>query len=820
MFRNFLLIARRNLVKNKVFSLVNIFGLAIGMAACWFIFEYVHFERSYDRWHANASRIYRVPLSYSHYFFSSGGADADNYPGVGPAMKAEFPEVSDFARLATPTTFGGGTVMLSYTDQGGTTRQFNETELYFADPGFLRMFSFPFIEGDPRTALMDQHSVVISASLARKYFGHKDPMGKVMHMNNDPVVVKGVFAAIPENSHLHFQLLVGLPPQFDYTNWDAPGWYTYVMLTPGADPAKIKARLPAFVDKYLGEKMKSMNLSSSFDLQPLTDIHLGMSLSGEVEAQGSARTLYFLTILGVFILVIAWINYINLSTAKSMERAREVGVRKVAGATRWQLAGQFMLESMLINGLALGVTVLIVSLSGPAFDLFVGKGIHRAFLASGLLRQWSFWAVLTGIFILASLQVGAYPSFVISAFKPVLVLKGRFQRSAKGIVLRQALVTFQFLLSILLIAGTILVYQQLRFMRRQDPGYKRDQLLIVKAPAVFDSTYGRMVKAFKTELSRESTVLGVAPSTEIPGQPLVQDNAIRRLEQPAKDNSYADFLAIDQDFVPTYGVKLAAGANIPASEDGNWTQTMQTRVMINETLSQQLGYASPAAAVHRQIYFHSWLGDVKAEIVGVIKDYQQESLQKVHNPIMFYLARHIPPAYFAVNLNGRDLPKTLAYVRNVYNRFFAGNAYEAFFLDDHFDKQYRGDQKLDSLFGLFTGLAIFVACMGLLGLSSYVIRLRFREIGIRKVLGASMRSLLFLLCRDFVRLVVFAAIIALPVVWFSADRWLRNYAFHIRVGWGILLLPPLALLLAALLTVGVQSVRAALANPVDSLKTE
>jgi putative ABC transport system permease protein len=819
MIRNFLLIARRNLSKNKVFSLVNIFGLAIGMAACWFIFEYVRFERSYDRWHVNADRIYRVPLALEPKFLGYN-ANADNYPGIGPALKADFPAVVDFARLATPTTFNGALFMLSYTDQRGSTRQFNETELYFADPGFLRMFSFPFLKGDPKTALSDEQSVVLSASLARKYFGDEDPMGKVVHLNRQPLTVKGVFADVPENSHLHFQLLVGLRPQFLYSNFDAPGWYTYVQLAPGANPAKLDAQLPAFARKYLEKRLSPLSLSAAMILQPLTDIHLKSEVHDEVEAQGSEKTLYFLTILGAFILVIAWINYVNLSTAKSMERAREVGVRKVAGATRWQLAGQFMLESMLINGLAVLVTILIVSLTGHSFDVFVGKGIHRAFLASGLLGQWSFWAALVGIFLAASVQVGAYPSFVISAFKPVLVLKGRFQRSAKGVFLRQALVTFQFVLSILLIAGTLIVYRQLQFMRSQDPGYKRDQLVVIKGPAVTDSTYTTMAGAFKAELSRDAAIKGVTGTSEVPGQPIQANNGVRRIDQATKDNQWADFLLVDHDFLSTYGLKLAAGDDIPENEIGDWTRTMRSKVMINETLAKLLGYTSPAAAVHQQMYFISWLGDVKAEIVGVVKNYQQVSLQTAPEPIMFYRVWFAGPSYFTVNVQGGDLSRTMAHIKQVYGQFFKGNAFESYFLDEHFNQQYNSDQKLGGLFGLFAGLAIFVACMGLLGLSSYMIRLRVREIGIRKVLGASVGGLLVLLSRDFARLVGIAALIALPVAYFGADRWLRNYAFHIRVGWVMLVLPPLVLLFAALVTVVVQSMKAAMANPVDSLKTD
>jgi len=820
MFKNFLLIARRNLLKNKVFSVVNILGLAIGMAACWFIFEYVRFERSYDKWHANANNIYRVPMAFDHYFSVNNG-DASNYALVGPMLKAEFPEVLEYARLGPPDVFGRTRAsMFSYTDGHGNSRRFYESDFFYADSAFLRILSFPFIEGSPRTALGDGSSVLVSASTARKYFGSEDPMGKTLYLDKRPLVVRGVFKDLPENSHVHFQLLVLLPSRWGFNNDDAPSWYTYISLAPGADPAKIRARLPAFVDKYLHKKLSAYHLSAAFFLQPLLDIHLHSTFGGETETQGSEKTLYFLTILGVFILVIAWINYVNLSTAKSMERAREVGVRKVAGATRWQLAGQFMLESMLINGLAALVTVLIVAAAGPAFDGFVGKGVHRAFLASGAMREWTFWVVLAVIFIIASLQVGAYPSMVISAFKPVQVLKGRFQRSVKGVFLRQSLVTFQFFLSILLIAGTLLVYRQLQFMRSQDPGYNMDQLLIVKAPAVVDSTYGARIQTFKSELSREPSVLGVTGTSEIPGQHMVNDNGVRRIDQAKEAMSFADFLTVDKDFLATYGVKLAAGEDLPDNETGDWRPTMQSRVMINESLAQQLGYSSPAAAVHQQMYFVSWLGDVRAEIVGVVRDYQQQSLQKVHEPIMFYRSGSASPAFFAVNIDVHHLARTLASVKDVYNKVFAGNAYDSFFLNDHFEKQYQSDEKLGSLFELFAGLAIVVACMGLLGLSTYMIRLRVREIGIRKVLGASVGSLLILLSRDFVRLVGLAALIALPVIWFGADQWLRNYAAHVRVGWMILVLPALLLLMAALVTVGVQSVKAALSNPVDSLKTD
>ena len=817
MLQNFWKIAYRNMVRNKFFALVNIFGLAIGMAACWFIFEYVRFELSYDRWHKNAARLYRVPTDFAKTYMLTD-AIADNYPAVGPTAKAEFPEVVDFARLAPDPS------LLSYTDGRGQTRRFNEPNLYMADPSFLKLFDFPFLSGDPGTALLKPSTMVLSASLAKKYFGTADPVGKTVSLNGDPLMVTGVFADVAENSHIHFDALVSLSRlngQFGATNWDAPGFYTYVLLAPGADPRKLEAKFPAMIDKYLGKKLKSLNLSMQFHLEPVTDIHLQPTAS-EPEAQGSKQMLYLLSALGLFILVIAWVNYINLSTAKSMERAREVGVRKVAGASRLQLAGQFMLESMLVNLLALLLTILIVILVGPYFDRFVGKGISKAFYASGLLRDWRFWLIVSGVFLMGALQVGAYPALVLSAFKPVLVLKGRFQRSGKGLFLRRALVTFQFLLSILLVAASLIVYRQLQFMRNQDPGYNKDQLLIVKMPVLTDSTFPTRMAALKTELLQDPSIRGVAPSSEIPGQAMRQDNAIRRVDQDEKLVGYADFLAIDSDFVPTYGVKLLAGTNLPDEQGGpgDWFHTKREKVMINEKLAKQLGYRDAAEALHKEIFFHTWVGDIKGEIVGVVKNYQVQSAQAAYQPILFYHESHIPSEFLALNIDTRNLRHSLAKVEAVYNQSFPGNAYESFFLNDHFDQQYRADQKLGSFFQLFTGLAIFVACMGLLGLSSLIIRLRVREIGIRKVLGAPVYSLLILLSKDFVRMVVIAAAIASPIVYWGADRWLRNYAFHIGVGWVLLLLPPFLLLLVALVTVSVQSVRAALANPVESLKTE
>ncbi len=821
MLKNYLKIAFRNIFKNKTYSLINILGLAIGMAACWFIFQYVRFELSYDRWHKNATRLYRVPISWEA-TFTETDAGAMNYPAVPPAMAADFPEVVDFARLALPSIFAK-TWMMSYTDEKRQTNRFNESNFYLADASFLTLFSFPFLEGDPATALVKPNTAVISASQARKYFGTRDPIGKSVSLNKMLLTITGVFRDIPENSHIGFNMLISLSsmaPKFGYTDWGMPAYYDYVLLAPGVDPKKVEAKFPAFIEKYLGAKIRAMNLPVQFRLQPLTDIHLKSAYGGEAEANGSERTLYFLSILGIFILVIAWINYINLSTARSLERAREVGVRKVAGASRLQVAGQFMLESILINTGALLLSVLIVIIAGPNFDALTGKSVNKAFFASGLLHSLKFWLILLLVFITGTLQVGAYPAFILSAFKPALVLKGQFHRSGKGIFLRKALVTFQFFLSILLIAGTLIVYQQLQFMRNQDPGYNKDQLLVVKAPALADSTFFNRVAFFKTELLKNSAIKGVAPTSEIPGQAMEANNGVRRSDQDPKENSYAYFLEMDKDFVPTYQLGLAAGTNLLRTDTGDLYATKHTDVLINEALAKQLGYRSAAAALHHNIYFVSWVGDITGDIVGVVKNYHQQSLDQPYEPILYYHRNGTLWGYFSINISTKDLHRNLAYIQRTFDRAFPGNAYENYFLNDHFNRQYQADERLGDFFSLFTMLAIFIACLGLIGLSAFAIKVRTKEISIRKVLGASARGIVYLFYGDFIKLVCIAAVIAIPVVYWVASKWLNNFAFHIHLGWSVFIVSPLLLILISLATVSLQSLKAALADPVDGLRND
>lgn len=828
MLKNYFKIAYRNLLKNKIFSLVNIAGLAIGMSACFFIFLYIHFELSYDGWHKNIANLYRVPIQITGSLFNNTNVEASNHPALGPAMKKDFPEVVNDARVV-PTTLFMSNTMMSYTN-GNKTITFNEDHAYIVDSSFLTMFSFPFIEGDPHTALSDGQSIVISDKMAKKYFGNEDPLGKTLSLNlKTSFKVTGVFRDIPENSHIKFDLLFpfrmlnnnGLTDNMSLDEvWIWPEFYTYVQLAPGTDSRKVEEKFPAFVEKYLGTEMRKLKYNAQFHLQPVRDIHLRSNMEKEVEANGSEKEIGFLSMIGVFILVIAWINYINLSTAKSAERAKEVGIRKVAGAAKIQLIVQFMIESAMVNFLALLVATALVWILYPHFGAFIGKNIGSTGENSDWFQQSRFWLGLTGLLVGGALLVGAYPAFVLSSFRPILVLKGRFFQSARGILLRKTLVSFQFVLSILLIAGAITVYSQLSYMQQQALGYNKDQVLVLKAPAVFDSTLSTKMQSFKNQLLTNPSVLSLGASTEIPGQMIVDRNSVRKISEDQTHNFTPFYVSIDPDFIHTYHMQLVAGRGLLPEDMTTLSDSATTKLIVNEEVVKGMGFKSNEAAINQPIQFGYRTGELRGEIVGVVKNYHQRSLREVYDPILFYYPRFANWRYISVHLKTADINQSLSSFEKTYKNIFAGNAFEYFFLDDYFNRQYQSDQRFGNIFGLFTGLAIFVACLGLLGLSSFVIKTRTKEIGVRKVLGASIPSLLLLFSRDFIKLVGLASLIALPIIYFAAGQWLSNYAFHVGLSWWIFALPPLLLLLISLTTICLQSLKAALSSPTKNLRTE
>jgi putative ABC transport system permease protein len=821
MLRNYFKIAFRNLLKNKVYSILNISGLALGMAACFFIFQYVHFEKSYDHFNKNIDNLYRVTLKFTG-SFDNVALSATNHPAVGPAMKAEFPEVKDFTRLVNIAQIANQAT-ISRNEPGMPVKTYNEQGYFVADKSFFNMFSYPLLKGNSATCLAEANSLVISASAADRFFGKEDPIGKTLYYNGRaPLKVTGVFKDVMDNSHIHFNMLMSfstIGENWGYTEWTYPEFYNYVLLEPGTDPKKIEARFPDFILKHMGAKMKELNYGAKFFLQPVKDIHLQSNIAKEAETNGSAREVAFLSIIGVFILLIAWINYVNLSTAKSMERAREVGLRKVVGAAKTQLITQFLFESLLINVIALVLACAIVIVAMPFFRDFLGKDIAAGFFTTGLGAEPMFWIVFLTLFIAGALLVGLYPSLVLSSFRPTSVLKGLFVKPAMGISLRRVLVSFQFILSIILIAGTLIVSKQLLFMRNGDLGYDKDQVLVIKTPGIRDSTIESKVSYFKSESLKIPVVNNISITSDIPGEIIRYRNSVRKESEDNKSNFTSSLIEIDYKFVPTYGINLLAGRNFKEGEYldyGNQTG----RVLINEVLMNALGYKTPEDAINKRIVFD--LGEFKlhCEIIGVMKNFHQRSFKEPIEPILCYQPQYGAWKYFSVNMRASDITNNLAALEKLYITTFPGNPFDYAFLDDRFNAQYKEDLRLGKIFGLFCILAVIVACLGLLGLTSYVIRLRTKEIGIRKVLGASVGSIMILFSKDFVRLVVVASLIAIPVVYFAADKWLANYAFHINLNWIIFIIPVLLLLGIALLTISLQTLKAALSNPVRSLRSE
>ena len=831
MLRNYFLLAIRNLLRNKVFSFINIFGLALGMAACILILQYVAFEYSYDRFHVNKDRLYRVTNTISH----PGQPDnhqATNHPATGPNLKAELPEIEEFARIVHQSIFMGDVVAWSHQDKSGNLTVFNEEHCYDADPAFLRMFSFPFLYGDPAKALDDPASVVISASVARKFFGNEDPVGKTLKLNGHREFnVSGVFRDIPDNSHIRFDILTSFFLRFGWnpkqprdlnTEWRWAEFYTYVILDDKGDPAKVEAMFPAFIEKHMGEILRQYNSPESFHLQPLADIHLrSKGLTKEQQVHGNQQTVNFLLIVAALIVVIAWINYINLSTCRSVDRAQEVGIRKVSGATKRQLVEQFLLESFMVNLFAMLLAFLIIALALPYFNQFAGKNIGTGITDLTLIREPLFWNALPGFVLIGSFGAGLYPAFVLSSFRIVAVLKGKFISSVSGILLRKILVGSQYAISTMLIAGTIMVYKQVAFMRTQEPGYQQDQLLVIKSPAVGDSTYDHRLASFKNEATRDHRVKSLAPTSEIPGKLISQVNYVRRSDQGTEGNVLASHYYIDKEFIGTLGLKVVAGRNFI---DGEYMNDKKfgdvVPIMLNERGAQAIGFRNSADAIGQQVFFGSGEPDWKGRVVGVIGNFHQRSLRDDYGPIIFFPVEDHSGQFFVVNIEAQDAAGTIAALKNLYVTTFPGNQFEYFFLDDYFNRQYAADEQFGKVFGFFSALALMIACLGLFGLVTFMITQRMKEIAVRKVLGATIPGMVRLFSSDFLKLIVIANAIALPVVYFLVDRWLTSFAFRVGINWMMFVVPGLILLAISLATVSYQTIRTGSINPVKSLRTD
>lgn len=800
MLRNYFMTSWRSLVKEKLFTFINLAGLVVGITAFLLLWTYVQNEQGYDQHWENHETIYRLKQErYNQGELSTTWAAGCG--AIGHALDTNYAEVERFV------IFTRSNAILEYNE-----KVLRESNTFYASEQFFNMFSVDLLHGDPETALVEPFKVVLSETTAKKYFGEEDPIGKIItHNGQNEFEVTGIYADLPINSHMEFDALYSFSTfqsltgsrVVDEWNWD--GFYNYIQLKQGIDPAAFEAKIPDLIEQEIGEAMTERNDNIKFYLQPISNIHLTSDFMMEMKPNGDQQSTSFLFGIAFFIIILAWVNYINLTTAKSMERAKEVGIRKVMGSQRGQLIRQFLVESLLLNTIALLLSILFIFLLLPSFNGLSGRELSFNILNAQLLL------VITSILIVGTFFSGLYPALVISGFKPVTILKGKLRNSYKGQVLRKGLVVFQFFTSLVLMVGTATVFFQLEYMESQDLGVNIEQTLVVRGPNVTDSTYDDKLNIFKLNLSSQSDISAVTSSTAVPGsQPGWNAGGIYVLGDDSNTAKQYRIIGGDYDFLDAYEIEIETGRKF----DRNRTNDPST-VLLNESAVDVMGFATLEESLAKEIYF--W-GDT-FEIVGVVKDYHNESLKKSYEPLIFRL---IPNAsnFYSVKVNSSNISRTVATVEEEWKAQFPGNPFDFFFLDDHYQEQYKADMQFGKIFGLFAMLAIFIACLGLFGLASFITNQRTKEIGVRKVLGASLSSLMTLLSLDFLKLILLAMLLAIPIAWFLMTKWLAGFAYQMELNVMIFVLPSLVLLGIALFTISMKIIRSGMTNPVDSLRQE
>ncbi|MGK6350419.1 ABC transporter permease [Parapedobacter sp. DT-150] len=799
MIRNYFKTAWRNLFRGKIFSVINIMGLAIGLTAFLLLALYIKDELSYDRFHEKADRIYRVSREF---LSESGSTDlhlARVAPPYGPLIAQDFPEVERMVRmLETGITFRYG------------EKLFNEERVFFAEDGFFDLFTVDMVQGDPQTALKNPLTVVLSAPMAKKYFGNENPIGKMMRVNNQgEVMVTGVFEPLPAQSTMHPNVLISFASLNDdniygaerlRTDWGNNAFNTFLLLPKRYDPQRLTKAFPAFQNKHMGENTSKYSV---LHLMKLTDIHLHSHTDSEIEPTSDIRYVYFFSAIALFILIIACINYMNLTTARSAKRAKEVGMRKVVGAQRGQLIRQFLVESWLFTVAALLVSLALVALALPFLNELAGKNL----LFADLLTP-TFIGIIGVVMLFTALASGSYPAFFLTAFQPIKVFKGKVATDVKKGKLQQVLVTTQFAIAVLLITCTMVVYSQMRHIQDFKLGYAKEQVVLI--PAAGDSiTY----ESVREQLLQNHGIVNVARSSRTPTGRLLdgQSAYVMRGNELQPAEAMIKGLAIDEQFIPTYQIDMAAGRNLSKTHPTD----LKEGFILNETAASALGWTNPEDAIGNTFAY----GDRKGQIIGVTKDFHFESLHQQVVPLVMF--SHAPNfGSWSVRLAGGDTQSALGYLESVWKTRFPENPFRYEFLDDRFGALYEREQVQQTLFALFAGIAIFISCLGLLGLSMYMAELRMKEIGIRKVLGASVMGIVRLLSTDFLKLVLISIFIATPVAWWLMNTWLADFAYRITLQWWMFAIAGLAAVVIALATVSWQAMRAAVANPVDSLRDE
>jgi putative ABC transport system permease protein len=805
MFKNYFRIAFRSMMRNKSFSAINILGLSIGIAVCFIIMLFVQHELSYDRFNTNADNIYRIVFKAN---INGGKINEGNVmPPVAQALKNDYPEVKEATRLRT---MGHPRIDLN-------GKVFTDASLALVDSNFFNVFTIPFIQGDAKTALLQPNCVVLSKSAAHQLFGNEDPIGKLVRfkkeINVPPFIVTGVFDNIPSNSHFHFDMFGSLmsEPDEKSNSWMSSNYFTYLVLQNGYDYKKLEAKFPGMVEKYMGPQIQqSMGLSLTqfrtkgnelgFALQPLTSIHLHSNTISEFEPGGDIKYVYIFSAVALFMLLIACINFINLSTAGAGKRAKEVGVRKVMGSLKADLIKQFLLESVCITGVALIIASVFVQMALPVFNELSGKNLTFSFSIKPL-------AALTGLSIMVGLLAGLYPAFFLSSFKPIATLKGKFTTANKTYNVRSGLVVFQFFISVCLITGTIVVYEQMHFIQNKKIGYDKDQLLVLNNTWAL----GKNETVFKNQLLNDPRVINATISGYKPAGSSFYNNSLAWPE--GRDNELMRTLEykIDEQYIPTLGMEMVTGRNFSTA-----MPTDSQAMIINETAAKAFGWGNDAVG-KRVVRENSDRGHVPYTVIGVVKDFHFRSLHEAITPLLMVLK---PETGLIVKIKTKDIAGLLGSMKQQWAAFNTEEPFSYTFMDELYNKTYLAEQKTGHTLNIFAALTILVACMGLFGLATYTAEQRTKEIGIRKVLGATAVQINFMLSKQFIKLVLIACILAFPLSYWAMHQWLQDFAYRIHLNGWIFMAAACISVLVALLTISFKSIKAALANPVAALRSE
>ncbi len=808
MIKNYIKTAFRSLQKNKGFTTINVLGLALGLATCLLIVFYVVDELSYDKYNVNASRIYRVNED-----LKLGDNKVQYAVCMAPlaqTLKNDFPDVENAVRLKK--------IGDMHVTKG--TESILEDNALFADPSVFDVFTLPAIYGDEKTALTEPNTVVITEEMAKKYFGKLNVVGENLIIDGNlqkPIKVTAVIKNIPEQSHFHVDFLVSMAsnPEGHSTEWLRSDYNTYVLMRKGADYKRLEAQFPQFLRKYSGGQMQQ-ELNMSYDtfekngsyfrlnMMPLTDIHLHSNLTGELGTNGNVEYVYIFSAIAIFILLIACVNFMNLSTARSANRAREVGVRKVLGSARKHLMFQFLAESTMVTFIAVIIALVTAMLALPAFNHFAGKNI----IVNSHTLTWLAPSALIAILLIGFLA-GLYPAFFLSAFNPMQVLKGKISAGFKGGALRSFLVVLQFSISIFLIIGTLVIYNQLHYIQNRDLGYNRNQVLIIQH--AFE--LGDHAKTFKQEIKQlpgvtNATLSGYLPVKSTRGTGIFYKEAVA----DPKKSLFPQIWSVDEDYISTLAMKIKAGRDFSAQMPSD-----SNAIVINETAAKFLGFTDP---VNKVVYRSSGGPNPTYKpytIIGMVKDFNFSSLRDNISPVVMQL--NTDNSSLSIKVNTANIPALLSQIENRWKDFTPAH-FQYSFMDQDFDAMYRSEQRIGTIFIAFTTLAIVIACLGLFGLAAYAAEQRTKEIGIRKVLGASIATIAGMLSLDFIKLVCISILIASPIAWYLMQKWLQDFAYRIGIAWWVFAIAGVAALFIAFITISFQSIKAAIANPVNSLRSE